>query len=136
MQAHSRLAMLLSELKHSSGAVDALERLQALTKGSPKEAADVARRLREARSAAKLGAVNHYKLLGLGRFISPEDVRACHIQIMPRRSAGYVHTTSVLRQEAGCNTAAKADHPSVCTEPDVPWSKLLDILEHKVRADC
>ena len=77
MQAHSRLAMLLSEVKHSSRAVDILERLQGLTQGFPQEAADVARRLREARSAAKLGAVDHYKLLGLGRSVSPEDVRAC-----------------------------------------------------------
>ena len=69
--------MLLAELKHSSRAVDILERLQSLTQGSPQEAADVARRLREARSAAKLGAVDHYKLLGLGRTVSPEDVRAC-----------------------------------------------------------
>ena len=72
--------MLLSELKHSSRAVDILERLQALTQGSPQEAADVARRLREARSAAKLGAVDHYKLLGLGRTVSPEDVRACPVR--------------------------------------------------------
>ena len=127
MQAHSRLAMLLSELKHSSRAVDTLEQLQALTQGSAQEAADVARRLQEARLAAKFGAVDHYKLLGLGRFISPEDVRACHIQMMPKRSVGYVHTISVLRQEAGCNTAAKADRPSVCIEPDVYWS---DSLRH------
>ena len=77
LQAHSRLAQLLSELRHSSRAVDILERLQALTQGSPKEAADVARRLREAQSAAKLGAVDHYKLLGLGRTVSAEDVGAC-----------------------------------------------------------
>lgn len=53
-----------------------LERLQLLMAGGPSgETAEVARRLREARLAAKTGAVDHYKLLGLERSVLPEDVR-------------------------------------------------------------
>jgi len=74
VQAHSRLAALLADVKHSNSAVDILEKLQGLVKGSPGEAADVARRLGDARSAAKSGAIDHYKLLGLEHSVSSEEV--------------------------------------------------------------
>ena len=76
VQAHSRLAALLADQKQASRAVDVLERLGELVKGSAEEAAYVAKRLRDARLAAKVGAVDHYKLLGLERGASSEDVRA------------------------------------------------------------
>lgn len=74
MQAHSRLAALLADLKHNDRAVDVLERLEGLVKESPLETADVARRLRDARLGAKFDAVDHYKLLGLDRNATSEDV--------------------------------------------------------------
>ena len=54
--------------------MDILEKLQGLVKGSQGEAADVARRLKDARSAAKSGAIDHYKLLGVEHSVSSEDV--------------------------------------------------------------
>ena len=80
LQAHSRLAALLRELKHHSREVDVLEELQVLVKGDKIEEAAVARRLREARTAANSGthnkapAVDHYKVLGVERSVSAEDV--------------------------------------------------------------
>ena len=74
IQAHSRLAALLADLKQHNRAVDVLERLEGLVKGSPRDAADMARRLRDARLSAKSEAVDHYKLLGLDRNVPSEDV--------------------------------------------------------------
>ena len=80
LQAHSRLAALLRELKHHSREVDVLEDLQPLVKGDKIEEAALARRLREARVSAKSGthdkapAVDHYKVLGVERSVSAEDV--------------------------------------------------------------
>ncbi|EIE19931.1 hypothetical protein COCSUDRAFT_58168 [Coccomyxa subellipsoidea C-169] len=73
-RAHSRLATVLSELKHRTGEADALERLQALPVSAPAEAASVAQRLRAARTAARSATPDHYKVLGLARDADAEEV--------------------------------------------------------------
>ena len=85
MQAHSRLAVLLAGLKHNDRAVDVLERLEELVKESPREAADMARRLRDARLGAKSDAADHYKLLGVDRSATSEDVSAVCPPVHPDR---------------------------------------------------
>ena len=101
IQAHSRLAALLADLKHNNRAVDVLERLEGLMKGSPWEAADVARRLCDARLGAKSNAVDHYKLLGLDRGVTSEDVSiaccpciltCCRTSLLDNRARINVHT--------------------------------------------
>ena len=88
-QAHSRLAALLADLKHNNRAVDVLERLEGLVKGLPLEAADVARRLRDARLSAKFDAVDHYKLLGVDRSVSSEDVSAVCVSCVLTCTSGF-----------------------------------------------
>ena len=83
LQAHSRLAALLMDLKHNNRAVDVLERLDGLVKGSSLESADVARRLRDARLGARFDAADHYKLLGVDRTVCSEDVSAIFHCLLP-----------------------------------------------------
>lgn len=72
VQAHSRLAALLREVGHVEGANAALERLIALPGGN---AGDVQARLREGQALARRRTVtDHYKLLGLPRSASAEEV--------------------------------------------------------------
>jgi hypothetical protein len=73
-QAHSRLATVLSELKHRTGEADVLERLQALPVATPSEAAAVAQRLHAARAAARTATPDHYKVIGIARDADAEEV--------------------------------------------------------------
>lgn len=81
-QAHSRLATVLSELKHRTGEADVLERLQALPVATPSEAAAVAHRLRAARAAAQTATPDHYKVIGIARDADAEEVSSAALQTM------------------------------------------------------
>lgn len=81
LQAHSRLASLLLEVRCSQAAVATLESLlQALPENSRTAEQRSARksaqqRLQEARTAARRGQkLHHYKLLGLERGCTTEEV--------------------------------------------------------------
>lgn len=85
VQAFSRLAALLREVGHVEGANAALERLIKLPGGNAGEAQA---RLREVQALARRRAVtDHYKLLGLLRSASAEEVRL-------ERAASVVHQAS------------------------------------------
>ncbi|KAK9838488.1 hypothetical protein WJX81_002562 [Elliptochloris bilobata] len=95
-RAHSRLGALLSEVRHTEGAVAALEKLSAL----PGEAANAQARLRDAQALARRRTTtDHYKLLGLQRSASAEEVRRAY-----KRSALSHHPDKALAQ---CRFAAR-----------------------------
>lgn len=83
LQAQSRLAAVLLQLKHRSAEADALEKLQALPAAGQ---ADVAQRLRAARAAARISAMpDHYQVLGVARDADADEVVSCPI---PSESQG------------------------------------------------
>ena len=97
MQAHSRLAALLREVGHAEGTVAALERLAALPGGG---AGDAQARLREAQAPARRRAVtNHYKLLGLPRSTSAEEV--C-LKLCACKAASRVEQAALPSHAAAC----------------------------------
>ena len=85
VQAHSRLAAALLQLRHGAGAADALEALAGLLEpeqgAQPKqaaEAADARRRLADARAMARHGLPDHYAILEVPRGATAEEVGGLH----------------------------------------------------------
>ena len=76
-QAHSRMAVLLSEAGYPAMAAACLEEMRGLAGLTDRDAAGIASRLREAKAAAagRKASANHYKMLGLPQTCSAEEVR-------------------------------------------------------------
>ncbi|KAK9813108.1 hypothetical protein WJX72_009189 [[Myrmecia] bisecta] len=84
-KAYSRLATLLMEIHHADHAVTVLTELLALPGLEPSEASGLRRRLSEAQLAARRKATpDHYKLLGLPRTCTAEEVRKAYKRLALR----------------------------------------------------